>query len=675
MYINLLERVYQYMVLVFLSAICLVCIRIFEYSYFFFQGLEEVGFSGFFEKSINFDMLSLTLFASGLLLPSMLLSYIHVNVNRLIINILFVIYVYVHIALTQYFITTHALLTTVLLEFSFSDVVKIIISELTIQRGVLWFFNLFLLAIAIYLICIRTYGFSKIGAYSSITIFLLASVATFVNIQHTFKELKYFDNHFQFLLGNSKVVFFVKSYYNARTTDFASFNTIGVSKILKEFQQNLPSHRFSDDHYPFLHDEPYQNVLGPYFKKDPKVKPNIVIIVSESLSASYTGTRTIEGSLTTFTDQIRANGLSWEYFVSNAERSYGALPSILASKPTGVSERGFINDQSFRKGQRKYPDHNTLIELLKLQGYKTNYYYGSWGYFDNVHEYMTEKGVDNCVCEADFDTVKYHKRNYKNQPFCWGYNDKDLYRQSLDLFSKHTENHPFLSVYTTISTHSPFNLCEDYYYEEAYQDKRLEQLKVSKSIYEKIGRGAVTSIFHADDALKLLFEEFKKKPEYANTIFIVTGDHACEFEIDKSTFKNYAIPLIIYSPLITKKASFKGLCSHVDIVPSLIALLEGNYGMSFPQSKHWIGVGLDTSSTFRANRFIPLNVNSMVFPSLVFKDHLLWAGEVYKIQNNFTVVKETDMASVSQIKTLSDQYKYLNSYSLLRNKIWKYDTK
>lgn len=208
MYVKLLERVYQFILLVIISAICLFCIRAFEYSYFFFKGLEKVNFSDFFEKSINFDVLALIIYGAILFLPMLMVSYLHAMTAKIVSQILFLVYVYLHVALTQYFLSTHSLLSFLVFEFSISDIVKIVVSEFTAQRALLWFFNLSLLSLAIYLIFVRTYAFAKYKAFGAIILFFFGLVATLVNIKHTFKEFKYFESHFPVSLREFKAYFF-----------------------------------------------------------------------------------------------------------------------------------------------------------------------------------------------------------------------------------------------------------------------------------------------------------------------------------------------------------------------------------------------------------------------------------------------------------------------------------
>lgn len=358
--------------------------------------------------------------------------------------------------------------------------------------------------------------------------------------------------------------------------------------------------------------------MGDYFEVQDK-KPNIVIIISESLSATFSGRNlSIKHSLTPFTDSIASKGLSWNNFFSNAERSYGVLPNLLASLPSGTAVKGFINMQKEKCYDLRFPNHNSLINILNKENYITSYFYGGNRYFDNVGEFMSQNKVDNCVTLENFDTTKYRMNLYARSELTWGYKDGDLYNQGLDLMDSISD--PYLSIFQTLSNHSPFNLSEERYYTEEYIDNKLASLGLVKEDVKKIGTVILSSIFYADDALKNFFNRIKTRKDYENTIFIITGDHAVDLNLADHVFENYHIPFIVYSPLLTKVKEIEGVSSHIDVLPSLLSLLKNNYNLNTPKKNHWVGEGLSTSSTFESTKHIPLNVKALDMPKMIVKD-------------------------------------------------------
>jgi uncharacterized sulfatase len=663
---------HDYVLKVFCLFFVFFIVRVLEYTFVTYNKISSISADLFFSKSLNFDVLVILLFSLTLLLPLFLISVFSFKLYSFSIKLLGTILVFINLALTQYFLTNNTLLTAQLFEFSFTDIKDIVFNEFSFNRLVFWIAVVLIMCLTVFVLFIKVFRFQKKTNSILLILYSALSIIALFNVKHTFKELKYFDSNYNYLLGNSKISYFIESYFRLKEkkADFNFFSKADLERNIFNYMSVRENFSFSDKEFPFSHNENYKNVLGNYFIKTNK-KPNVVIIISESLSASTSGNHSLFGSLTPFTDSLMMSGLSWDYFFSNANRSFGALPNILASAPPSTNERGFINTKIEYPNHKKYPEHNTIINLLKQNGYITNYYYGGWGYFDNVGYYLKEKNIDNFICEENFNQLKYKKNNQSSTNQVWGYNDKELFKQAMDLFEKHTSHKPFLSVYQTISCHSPYNLSEKSYYEDNYLNKKLSSLGISNSVFQKIEKNIVSSIFFADDALKLFFNEFKSKPEFDNTIFIITGDHSFGLTSDNNAFKNFWVPLIVYSPLLTKKMVFKGVCSHVDILPSLLALLQENYGLSFPKEKQWIGSGLDTSKTFNAKNFFPLNLTAMDMPNFIAGNQTLFGKDVFTFDSTLTIFKTTNKNLYSKTMQSINSFSYLNSYVCIKNKIWK----
>ena len=655
---------YKYILFIGKLILIFTLIRIFEYTYILASFEQETSFDLFFSKSLNFDILSILLFSLGLLFPVLILASINYRVSIVFIKIIGLTFVTINLIFTHYFLINSSLITISIFEFSSTELFNTVFNELTYNRIVLiiTFFSLLFLFAFILLFNFKEARVSNKLKFIFLSGYILAVLIALVNHKYTFKSPKYFKNTYQYTLGNSKTVYFLKSCF--QNSQSYSFNKEELSKSIDQFHSMFPNFTHSDINYPLIHNEPYNNVLGNYFLSSAD-SPNIVIIISESLSSTFSGRQnSIGGSLTPFLDSLSHNGLSWYNFMSNAERSYGALPSILGSLPSGSNARGFINMTNQYSSLNKYPDHTTLIELLQENSYFTNYYYGGWGYFDNVGNYLKEKGIDNFFTEDNFDTNEYVRGENT-----WGYNDKSLFLQSLEDMKTHDLESPYLNIYQTISNHSPYNIIEEGYAKASFIETRLREIGLSKKEVSRIPDKVLSSIFFADDALKDFITTYKKRDDFDNTIFIITGDHGVNLNLSEGIFENYTVPLVIYSPLINQFQNFKGVSSHIDILPTLIALLESNYNLEFAESKHWIGSGLDTSINFNATRFIPLNLNSIEMPNLIMNNQVFYNDRIFTIKENLKVEEQENLKSKDSVKNMYEAYRYINNYVCIDNKI------
>jgi len=103
--------------------------------------------------------------------------------------------------------------------------------------------------------------------------------------------------------------------------------------------------------------------------------------------------------------------------------------------------------------------------------------------------------------------------------------------------------------------HSPFLIDEADKYSEVFENRMdylgyNEKKKNTYRYYKK----QYSSIMYTDDALKTFFEAYKKRGNYNNTIFLITGNHRIP-EIPMSTkIDRYHVPLIIFSTMLERTA-------------------------------------------------------------------------------------------------------------------------
>ncbi|MBU0489338.1 MAG: LTA synthase family protein [Bacteroidetes bacterium] len=653
-------------------------IRILEYSYIFANSNERISIGLFFSKSLTFDILLISFFALLALPVYMLIGIFHIRTANILTISLALILILANVGLTHYFLTNNSLLTSVLFDFSLKEISEIVSAEFSLHRLLFWIGDIAVIAFSGYLLFFRKPRKPLSGKWKIISaVFLLTLfVIGIANRNHSFKSVVHFKTNYQFLLGNSKILYFAHSFQlkESEKEEGSSYPHAEVEVTATRFQSARPEFQFVSQEYPFLHNEDYANPLGNYFPKD-TIKPNIVIVISESLSASYSGKTNSAGSLTYFTDSLAAHSLVWNNFFSNAERTYGALPNILASLPSGLTERGFINLDVEYPERRKYPIHESLITLLKEKGYQSLYFYGGQAYFDNIGQYISENQADIIVTEEKFDNGKFPQKKESSGGFVWGYDDKSLFRQSFDYLDKIHTRAPYLAIYQTLTAHSPFNNSDYEYYSADYISKRIEKLGISPDSINRFPDGMLPCVFFADDALRELFSKLSTRADFRNTIFIITGDHAIDLNLSTSEFENYRIPLIIYSPMLKESKSFFGICSHIDILPSLLGLLENNFGFRFPAEKHWIGEGLDTSSVFSATRFVPLSIYSIELPNFICGNYVEYGNEAFRIDSTLHLIPESDNHRISVGRQMYQDYKYLNRYGCLKDRIFPKQTK
>lgn len=409
----------------------------------------------------------------------------------------------------------------------------------------------------------------------------------------------------------------------------------------------------SDVEYPLIKRSQTENVLGEYFDLKEE-KPNIVFIMVEGLGRDFVGEGAEYGGFTPFLDTLTEKSLYWENCLSNTGRTFGVIPSLFGSLPFGKS--GFMELE-------KYPNKLTLFSILKNNGYHTSFYQGTNSSFDNVDQFLQSENVDFVLDKSGFGN------NYKMQAedaagSSWGYPDKELFKKSMSL--PRTEK-PRLEVYMTISTHEPFIPPQQDFYED-----QVEQI-LSKSSYTKKIKNVIekndnvfATLLYTDDALKDVFEAYKKQPNYENTIFVITGDHRLIPIPQRNTISRFHVPLIIYSPMLNKTRKMSAVSSHFDVTPTLLALLKGNYELKMPKRVAWMGGSLDTQEAFRSLKDIPLMRNKNELKEYISGEQVFSDGSIYSLDENMDLGSSFGGSNAENKLTA---FKSMNSYVTNNDKI------
>lgn len=278
-------------------------------------------------------------------------------------------------------------------------------------------------------------------------------------------------------------------------------------------------------------------------------KLNVALIVVESLSAEFVGALGGEKKLTPKLDGLASQCLVFTNFFATGTRTDRGLEAITLSVPP-TPGRSLV----------KRPGSENLFSLgwiLREQGYRVEFIYGGYGYFDNMNHFFSHNGFQ-IVDRGDFAS---HEITFSNT---WGICDEDLYRKTISrMRESHQNKEPFFGLILTTSNHRPYT----------YPEGRV---KVPS------GKGRKGAVLYTDWAIGHFLEEARKEPWFDDTIFVVVADH-CANSAGKAALPvdRYRIPLFIYSPKWVKPARVDTLGSQMDLAPTLLALLGVEYTSKF----------------------------------------------------------------------------------------------
>lgn len=284
----------------------------------------------------------------------------------------------------------------------------------------------------------------------------------------------------------------------------------------------------------------------------PEQHRNIVLISVESLSADYLRhfkqTFKIKSWLTPNLDRIADEGIFFTNLYATGTRTVRGLEALTLSVPPTPGQ-----SIVWRPGNA---DMFSIGSVCRDRGYDTSYVYGGDAMFDNMRSFFSANGYR----VVDRGTKSKADITFQN---AWGVADEDLFRWSMqEADANAAANKPFFMHVMTVSNHRPFT----------YPEGRISKPQGSRD-------GAV---MYTDYAIGKFLDEAKSKPWFDNTIFIIVADHcsnsAGKVELDVT---KYHIPCVIWNPHLIKPRVYDGLCSQIDVVPTVFGLLNWSYTTRF----------------------------------------------------------------------------------------------
>ena len=195
---------------------------------------------------------------------------------------------------------------------------------------------------------------------------------------------------------------------------------------------------------------------------------------------------------------------------------------------------------------------------LKELGYQTNFWYAGPASWERAGAFVTAQGFEHFYSQGDFADVKGS---------VWGCEDEYLYREVL----KKLGDAPSFNVVLTVANHSPFAVdlkAKGFDFEKTRQ-ALPENLRSDEDLLKKLGH-----FWYGDRELANFIAEVKKR--YPDSLFVVVGDHADRYNIEKSPgmYHRLAVPFIVTGRGVHKGLLLKDSAgSQIDVVPTIIEMI------------------------------------------------------------------------------------------------------
>lgn len=286
-------------------------------------------------------------------------------------------------------------------------------------------------------------------------------------------------------------------------------------------------------------------------------KPNVILIVWESLSAKSVGVLGGEPNVTKNLNRLAKEGILFTNFYGNGDRTDKGVPAILSGyypQPT----------KSIMKMPNKSKSLPMLTREMKKLGYYTGFYYGGDSNFGNMITYLRNGDIDRIVDGTEFD-----KENWNSK---WGAHDHIFLDRFMKDLSEPTLKQPFFEIGLTLTSHEPYEFPDEY--------------KFGKDSQENLYKSAQA---YTDKAIGKFVEDAKKQPWWNNTLIVIMSDHGHPLPKHKGYFnspKKFQIPMVWLGGALAKTGiTVNNFSAQSDFAYTLTNMLDGN-SKQFENGKH-----------------------------------------------------------------------------------------
>ena len=289
-----------------------------------------------------------------------------------------------------------------------------------------------------------------------------------------------------------------------------------------------------------------------YTTKESGKKKNIVVIIIESLTYKYIDYLNEEKKygVTPNIDNLASDGLVFSNFFANGQRSIEGAQAIL----TGIPPLPGIPDIISLS-----VNYSRLGELAKANNYRTIFVTSTLKESFSLDLMVYASGIEEYYGREDYNLLLNYPEARK-RTLGWDY---ETFMLLSDKLSGHSQ--PFIAFVNASSDHTPF-------------PRMQEPFTKYKHGQESEG-GYLNMLHYTDWAIGEFMSKMSKQQYFNDTVFIITADHAlAHFQAD-DPYGKFKIPLILYSPKHIPKGNSERFASQIDIIPSMIDILnlEGKF--------------------------------------------------------------------------------------------------
>ena len=286
------------------------------------------------------------------------------------------------------------------------------------------------------------------------------------------------------------------------------------------------------------------NVLKRHIEADSvQMKPNIVIILMESMSASFLHTLGQPKQITPTLDSLYQCSWAFTRCYSAGIHTNHGITASLYSFPA-------LMMRNLMKGTVT-PRRHGLPSVLKELGYHNMFFMTHESQYDNMNAFLRTNGYDDVYSQEDYPMDE--------RVNAFGVSDHFLFDYGLQRINEAArQDTPWMATLLTISNHPPYVIPEWFKPRSKNEEYQIVE--------------------YADWCIGDFLAKARREAWYQNTLFVIMADHGkIVGQVDSELPESYNhIPLIIFGPGVTPHLSDE-LATQIDVMPTVLGLLGAGY--------------------------------------------------------------------------------------------------
>ncbi len=274
-------------------------------------------------------------------------------------------------------------------------------------------------------------------------------------------------------------------------------------------------------------------------------RPNIILIITESLTAKALEATGGKAGIMPELNQLVKEGVLFNHIYASSDRTDKGIAAVLAGYPS-------LPGSSALKYQKLTEKLAFIPKKLNSEGYKSEFYYGGTLDFANYRSFLVQAGFDKMVSDKDFPAADLKSK--------WGAFDHVVFNR----FMTDTPDNDdiFFKTILTLTSHEPFETPVAPVFKGNDDETKY-----------------LNSLHYADQVIGDFIKVAKTRKWWNNTLVVIIADHGNRLPGNSEIWENskYHIPMIwLGGALRVTDTLIENLASQTDLAATVLAQLQIN---------------------------------------------------------------------------------------------------